>query len=70
MKRGMMDVGIFCKEPRFGISTEKGTVTTTRFNSVRSSSAAFVSHLLTCVVVVVVVVRRPLIPQTAASPSS
>ncbi|KAG9350636.1 hypothetical protein JZ751_024525 [Albula glossodonta] len=23
MKRGMMDVGIFCKEPRFGISTEK-----------------------------------------------
>lgn len=27
MKLGMMDVGIFCKEPRFGISTEKGTVT-------------------------------------------
>ncbi|XP_061593738.1 si:ch73-63e15.2 isoform X1 [Cololabis saira] len=23
MKHGMMDVGIFCKEPRFGISTEK-----------------------------------------------
>nr|XP_015221067.1 PREDICTED: protein strawberry notch homolog 2 isoform X2 [Lepisosteus oculatus] len=23
MKRGMIDVGIFCKEPRFGISTEK-----------------------------------------------
>ncbi|XP_048859482.1 protein strawberry notch homolog 2-like isoform X1 [Brienomyrus brachyistius] len=23
MKRGMMDVGIFCKEPRFGLSTEK-----------------------------------------------
>ncbi|XP_035269388.1 protein strawberry notch homolog 2 isoform X2 [Anguilla anguilla] len=23
MKQGMMDVGIFCKEPRFGISTEK-----------------------------------------------
>lgn len=26
MKLGMMDVGIFCKEPRFGISTEKGTM--------------------------------------------
>lgn len=26
MKIGMMDVGIFCKEPRFGISTEKGKV--------------------------------------------
>lgn len=26
MKLGMMDVGIFCKESRFGISTEKGTV--------------------------------------------
>uniref|UniRef100_A0A3P8YXD4 Protein strawberry notch homolog 2 n=1 Tax=Esox lucius TaxID=8010 RepID=A0A3P8YXD4_ESOLU len=23
MKKGMMDVGIFCKEPRFGLSTEK-----------------------------------------------
>jgi hypothetical protein len=23
MKHGMMDVGIFCKEPRFGLSTEK-----------------------------------------------
>lgn len=28
MKLGMMDVGIFCKEPRFGISTEKGRVPT------------------------------------------
>lgn len=25
MKLGMMDVGILCKDPRFGISTEKGT---------------------------------------------
>lgn len=26
MKLGMMDVGIFCRESRFGISTEKGRV--------------------------------------------
>lgn len=24
MKLGMMDVGIFCKDTRFGINTEKG----------------------------------------------
>lgn len=24
MKKGMIDVGIFCKEPRFGLNTEKG----------------------------------------------
>lgn len=24
MKLGMMDVGIFCRESRFGLSTEKG----------------------------------------------
>lgn len=24
MKRGMIDVGIFCKEPRFSLNTEKG----------------------------------------------
>lgn len=27
MKQGMMDVGIFCKEARIGINSEKGKVT-------------------------------------------
>lgn len=31
MKVGMMDVGIICKEPRFGISTEKGKSFQTAF---------------------------------------
>lgn len=39
MKLGMMDVGIFCKEPRFGINTEKGKSSTCKM-----SSAAFTSQ--------------------------
>ncbi|XP_017552617.1 protein strawberry notch homolog 2a isoform X1 [Pygocentrus nattereri] len=32
MKKGMIDVGIFCKEPRFGLNTEKGNdCTITKF---------------------------------------
>lgn len=28
MKKGMIDVGIFCREPRLGLNTEKGTFNT------------------------------------------
>ncbi|XP_029904737.1 strawberry notch homolog 2b isoform X2 [Myripristis murdjan] len=34
MKLGMMDVGIFCKEPRFGISTEKDCTITKFLNRI------------------------------------
>ncbi|KAG7488063.1 hypothetical protein MATL_G00029300 [Megalops atlanticus] len=34
MKRGMMDVGIFCKEPRFGLSTEKDCTITKFLNRI------------------------------------
>lgn len=32
MKKGMIDVGIFCKEPRFGLNTEKGKYLHPRMN--------------------------------------
>lgn len=34
MKHGMMDVGIFCKEPRFGLSTEKDCIITKFLNRI------------------------------------
>lgn len=69
MKLGMMDVGIFCKEPRNGISTEKGTVTVLQKHSSQQLISCIYLSLLMCFVVVVVVYHL-LFLQTAASPSS
>lgn len=72
MKNGMMDVGIFCREPRFGISTEKGRVPKKHLGAPRArqfqintpariyDSALFSFSTENCV----------LLSQTAASPNS
>lgn len=39
MKQGMMDVGIFCKEARFGINSEKGEFSTSLYSILISTNA-------------------------------
>ncbi|XP_076582340.1 strawberry notch homolog 2b isoform X2 [Chaetodon auriga] len=45
MKLGMMDVGIFCKEPRFGISTEKDCSITKFLNRILGLEVHKQNHL-------------------------
>lgn len=41
MKQGMMDVGIFCKEARFGINSEKGKFSTSLYSIHISTNANY-----------------------------
>uniref|UniRef100_A0A3Q2XJM8 Protein strawberry notch homolog 2 n=1 Tax=Hippocampus comes TaxID=109280 RepID=A0A3Q2XJM8_HIPCM len=45
MKHGMMDVGIFCREPRFGISTEKDCSITKFLNRILGLEVHKQNHL-------------------------
>ncbi|XP_077439209.1 strawberry notch homolog 2b isoform X2 [Vanacampus margaritifer] len=45
MKHGMMDVGIFCKEPRFGINTEKDCSITKFLNRILGLEVHKQNHL-------------------------